>query len=234
MNINSSILLALLQRIHPAHAQVLSFFTASKGRETRSSLSINRHLKKGSKPNVADAIERDFKKAGCSAKGDKRPVVKGSSERPSETQTWSREHEVSVDEYQDVPFPSTSFPSPWPTYNHVEDISEFPTDAQIGLDMDLVVGIRTPECPPLMGQATTPRPIEIDTLEPTTSPTPRPSRKPSLEPTSSPTSKPTLVPTPKPVDKPSTTSSNMTFERGALKKTSRGLDSESAKALLSI
>jgi hypothetical protein len=137
MNIKSFILLVcLLQCIHPAHAQDLSFFNASTGRETRSSLSINRHLKKGSKLNVADAIERHFKKAGRSAKGDKWPVVKGASERPSETQTWSLEHEVSVDEYQDVPFPSTSFPSPWPTYNPVQDISEFPTDAQIGLDMD--------------------------------------------------------------------------------------------------
>jgi hypothetical protein len=211
-----SILLAcLFHRSHQAGAQDMSH-AASNGKETRSASIIHRRLKKVAKSSSvtksADAVEKkDSKKAGRSAKGAKHHVVSGS---PSEPPTSSPDDEFSVGEDQ----AATLFPSPWPTYNPIQAISEFPTDAQIGLDAELVVGIRTPDCPRLLGQNTTPRPIVIDTLEPTAPPTLKPTSHPTLEPTTPPTSKPTLIPTPRPIAKPESTSSNVTFQRGALTK----------------
>eukprot|EP00804_Cyclotella_cryptica_P015325 CCRYP_005425-RA/>CCRYP_005425-RA protein AED:0.41 eAED:0.49 QI:0/0/0/1/0/0/2/0/261 len=109
-----------------------------------------------------------------------------------------------------VPLPATYPPSPWPTYYPIVAISELPTEAQVGLELDLIVGIRTPDCPRLLGQASTPRPsphpIPLDTLEPTAShilkPTPCPSNRPINLPTIRPTSKPTVKPTARPTARP--------------------------------
>ncbi|KAL7485353.1 hypothetical protein ACHAW6_010955 [Cyclotella cf. meneghiniana] len=105
-----------------------------------------------------------------------------------------------------VPFPTTNPPSPWPTYFPTAAVSELPTGPETGLELDLIVGIRTPDCPRLLGQAPTPRPSPLptppDTLGPTASPSAKPTPRPSARPTKLPTTRPTLKPTVKPTNSP--------------------------------
>lgn len=218
MIISRSILLACLLR-HAA-ARDLNY-VKSKGREARSN-PTDRNLKADTKTSVTfDTIEsKQAKKDTRGTKGGKAPA-QVSTGRPSKSPASSPQPEISDGEDADAmfSFPITSFPSPWPTYYPVE-VSEFPTDADIGLDADLVIGVRTPDCPPLLRIRTTPRPIAVDTLRPTIAPSLEPSvhptTKPTPMPTAAPSSKPTVHPTPKPTPKPAATT--ITFQRGAMLK----------------
>lgn len=202
---HSILLFCLLRHRNQVVARDLSL-AARKGREARSN-PIDRHLKKDSKSTVAvEVIEP--KKARMDSRGSKgaKKPVKASTVRPSEPPTTpSSQPEISIEQDTDIMLPTTSFPSPWPTYYPVEAVSEFPTDAEIGLDVNLVIGIRTPDCPPLMGRSITPRPVAIDTREPTAAPSPKPSDRT----TSNPTSRP--APT-------SPTTNAITFQRGVVRK----------------
>ena len=172
--------------------------TGNKGRDMQADVkvasTIHRNLKKSAKIGEATdvVVAKDSKNGARLSKAGKASEPPTSS--PSETR---------IGEDEDVP--ATYFPSPWPTYYPVEAESELPTYTDIGLDADIVVGIRTPNCPRFMGESTTPRPITMDTVEPTKLPTSKPSNRPSKNPSNRPTQRPSSLP-------------GITFERGALKK----------------
>jgi len=180
-----------------------------KGFDTHNSVNINGHTKKSAKHVQAGVTEPKRSKKGTRSKGAKQTY------RPSESPTDQPTGLPSEYEVFNAKDPPTMFPSPWPTYFPVGAVSDFPTEEQIGLDLELVVGIRTPECPPLSGHAT-PAPIAVNTPTPTVSPT---SLKPSPKPSGIPTVKPTAQPTPRPSMKP-TPRVGVTFKRGALTKVS--------------
>ena len=183
MRIIQSILLASLFN------HQLGIVTGSKGRDSRAG--VKAAGTKTAKTSESDdvAVMKESKKGTRLSKAGK--ASEPPTPSPSAAQTG-----------QDEDVPTTPSPSSWPTYYPVEAESDLPTYLDIGLDAELVVGIRTPDCPRFMGESTTPRPIAMDTLEPTQSPT---SDRPSEKPSNSPTQRPS-------------TRLAVTFERGALKK----------------
>ena len=207
--VRSALFLCLAYHKHHASAQ-------HRGRDISIATDgINRSLKKDVK-RVDTVVAQPDKneKGGRAGKGGKAVLTNPPSEQPSP----SPEFDVPIVVDVDVPFEpaATALPSPWPTYYPVEAVSEFPTEVQVGLDMELVIGVRTPDCPKFLGQESTPRPIVLDTLRPTAPPTPRPTAPPTLRPT--PTPKPSVPPTPKPIAAAPTTNAKITFQRGVLKK----------------
>ena len=169
---------------------------------------INRNLKKDIKRVDVIVGPEKMSKSGRAGKGGKSVLTYPPSRQPS----LLLESDVPVGEDIDVTLEpaATAWPSPWPTYYPVEVVSVLPTEVQVGLDMDLIIGVRTPDCPDLLGQDSTPRPIVLDTLRPTAPPTPQPTAS---------TPRPTPPPTPKPTAAtPTTNEAKITFQRGALKK----------------
>jgi hypothetical protein len=140
---------------------------------------------------------------------------------------------------QPMLLPTTNPPSPWPTYYPTTPVSELPTGPDTGLELDLIVGIRTPDCPRLLGQATTPRPSPLPippTVEPTASPTakptPRPSARPANRPTTRPTNRPTTLPTIRPTPPPTNRPTTRPTTRPTSKPTAKPTNSPTAKPTL--